>query len=169
MTEDPGLERLSALPAADAEQLLLTVCSSPAWAGSLTAGRPYASVEDLLHAADQALAALSEQEVDAALAGHPRIGERTAEGSLSRSEQAGLAGMSPQLQEQLAEGNRAYEERFGHVYLVCATGRSGPELLALLRERLGNDPAQERRVLREELGKINRIRMRRLLSPPAGP
>ena len=169
MTGDAPLDRVNALPVQEAERLLSTVCSSPAWARTVASGRPYASVEALLAAADEALAALPEQEVDAALAGHPRIGERTAHGSLSRREQAGLAGMSTSTERALAEGNRTYEERFGHVYLVCATGRSGPELLALLRDRLGNDPAQERRVLREELRKINRIRLSGLLTGTDAP
>lgn len=65
----------------------------------------------------------------------------------------------------LAEANRTYEKQFGHVYLVCATGRSAPELLAILEERLGNDPETERRVLRVELAKINRIRLNRMLGP----
>ena len=71
--------------------------------------------------------------------------------------------MGDDVRAALAEGNRAYEERFGHVYLVCATGRSGPELLAVLRSRLRNDPAYERTVVRDELGKINRLRLQRLL------
>lgn len=169
MTGHPALERVDDLPAEEAERLFLTVCTSPVWARRLAQGRPYRSVDALLAAADEALAGLSEHEVDAALAGHPRIGERTREGSPSRREQAGLAGISSSLGEALAEGNRAYEERFGHVYLVCATGRSAPELLAVLQERLGHDPAQERRVLRDELGKINRLRLKRLLAAPEAP
>ena len=66
---------------------------------------------------------------------------------------------------ELAAANRKYEDQFGHVYLVCATGRSAEELLAILEERLGNDPETERRVLRVELAKINRIRLNRLLGP----
>lgn len=65
--------------------------------------------------------------------------------------------------QALAAGNQAYEQRFGHIYLVCASGRSGPELLALLSERLGNDPDAEWRVVRSELEQINRIRLRKLL------
>jgi 2-oxo-4-hydroxy-4-carboxy-5-ureidoimidazoline decarboxylase len=169
MTGDAPLDRVNALPCEEAERLLSALCSSPAWARGVASGRPYDSVEALLAAADEVLASLPEPEVDAALAGHPRIGERTAHGSLSRGEQAGLAGMSTSTEQALAEGNRTYEERFGHVYLVCATGRSGPELLALLQQRLGNDRAQERRVLREELRRINRIRLSGLLTEADAP
>ncbi len=71
--------------------------------------------------------------------------------------------------QALADGNQAYEHRFGHIYLVCATGRSGPDLLALLQERLGNAPAAEWRVVRAELEKINRIRLAKLLAGPSAP
>ena len=71
--------------------------------------------------------------------------------------------------QALADGNQAYEHRFGHIYLVCATGRSGPELLALLQQRLGNAPAAEWRVVRAELEKINRIRLAKLLAGPSAP
>jgi 2-oxo-4-hydroxy-4-carboxy-5-ureidoimidazoline decarboxylase len=158
-----GVAGLNGLPAADAERVLLACCGSPAWARALAAGRPYADAEAVLTAADAALAALAEDEVDAALAGHPRIGERTAAASFSRGEQAGLDGSAAAVREALAAGNRAYEERFGHVYLVCATGRSGEELLAVLQERLAHEPAHERTVLREELRRINRVRLSSLV------
>ena len=153
------MARFDALPVAEAEDALLACCRSPVWARAVAAGRPYGAAGALLQAGDDALAALSEDEVDVALAGHPRIGERTAAASFSRGEQAGLSGAAAEVRDALAAGNRAYEERFGHVYLVCASGRSGEELLGVLQERLGNDPAVERRVLREELRKINRIRL----------
>lgn len=158
-----GLAGLNALPADDAQRALLGVCTSPSWARVLTAGRPYDSVEALLGAADAALAALTDSEIGAALAGHPRIGERAPAASDSRHfsarEQSGLAEASDGLRSALHEGNQEYEDRFGQVYLVCATGRSGEELLAMLQRRLGNDAATERRVIREELRKINRLRL----------
>jgi 2-oxo-4-hydroxy-4-carboxy-5-ureidoimidazoline decarboxylase len=113
----------------------------------------------LLAAADLALAGLDERDVDAALAGHPRIGERSSHSSSVREQ----AGVSDDVRAALAAGNREYEARFGHVYLVSASGRTGEELLAVLRSRLGNDPAREREVVREELGTINRLRLQRLL------
>jgi 2-oxo-4-hydroxy-4-carboxy-5-ureidoimidazoline decarboxylase len=106
-------------------------------------------------------AALTDADLDDAMAGHPRIGDRTA-GGASRREQSGVAGADPGVLAALADGNRAYEERFGHVYLVCATGRSAEELLDVLRTRLGNDPATERAVALGELTAINRLRIARL-------
>ncbi len=172
MTQPPegiGLAAFNALPAEQARDALLARCSSRAWAERVDAGRPYASTAQLYAAADEAVAAMAEEDLDEALAGHPRIGERPASGHSASSagwsarEQSGVTGS-----DELAAANREYEERFGHVYLVCATGRTGPELLEILRQRLRNDPATERRVVREELGKINKIRLQRLVEPDGG-
>jgi 2-oxo-4-hydroxy-4-carboxy-5-ureidoimidazoline decarboxylase len=109
------------------------------------------------------VARLAPADLEQALAGHPRIGERHGADDRSRREQAGVLGGDPATIQALADGNEAYERRFGHIYLVCATGRGAGELLALLRERLGNDPGTEWGVVRRELAKINRIRLARLL------
>ena len=162
MVEVLGLDGFNAMSREDAEHLLRSCCSSRAWARKVSAGRPYGSIEELCLSADDALAALSESEVDEALAGHPRIGDRPVNES-SRLEQSGVASADERTLAALAEANRVYEERFGHVYLVCATGKGCDELLTILRDRLGNAPAEERRVVRSELGKINRIRLDRLL------
>lgn len=167
--EGIGLAAFNELPAEEAVDALLACCSSRAWAERVGAGRPYVSTAQLYAAAGEAVAAMTEEDLDEALAGHPRIGERPASGhsassaGWSASEQSGVTAS-----DELVEANREYEERFGHVYLVCATGRTGPELLEILRQRLGNDPATERRVVREELGKINKIRLQRLVEPDGG-
>ena len=150
---------LDALPAAELRSTLLAVCASTRWADRVAGAAPYGSADVLLAAADRALAALDEGDVDDAMAGHPRIGERSTH-TASQREQSGVG---DDVLDALAEGNREYEQRFGHVYLVCASGRSGDELLAVLRSRLGNDPAYERTVVRAELGDINRLRLQRLL------
>jgi 2-oxo-4-hydroxy-4-carboxy-5-ureidoimidazoline decarboxylase len=155
------LAGFNTLPTDRALDELTACCASPEWAARLAEGRPYPSLEGLLARADEVLAGLDEAEVDKALAGHPRIGERSALAS-SRREQAGVATAVSATLAALAEGNREYERRFGHVYLVCADGRPAEELLAVLTGRLGNDPATERRVLRAELGRINRLRLARL-------
>jgi 2-oxo-4-hydroxy-4-carboxy-5-ureidoimidazoline decarboxylase len=91
------------------------------------------------------------------------LGGAGSQARLVQAEQAGVDHADDELMLALAEGNLAYERRFGHIYLVCATGRNGPALLALLRERLGNDPASEWTVVAAELAKINRIRLARQL------
>jgi 2-oxo-4-hydroxy-4-carboxy-5-ureidoimidazoline decarboxylase len=159
------LTGLNGAPAADVEQALLDCCAVPRWATAVTAGRPYGCAAELYDAADAALNGLDEAEIDAALAGHPRIGARQGAGHSASSsrEQSGVSRSSAATLAALAEGNRDYEARFGHLYLVCADGRSGEELLAVLRQRLRNDPVTERAAVRAELRKINRIRLGRLI------
>lgn len=156
------LHTLDTLAESEAERLLLTCCASLEWARAVAVRRPFGTVDALLAAADDALATLSEPELDRALSGHPRIGDRPDNADSAR-EQAAVVAAGDAVRAELAAGNRAYEDRFGHVYLVCATGRSAAELLDILRSRLHNDASTERGIVREELGKINRIRLRRLV------
>lgn len=157
-----GLGRLNGLPADDARRELLACCAAPGWAAQLAAGRPYGSVGALVARSDAAVAGMTVADLRAALDGHPRIGDRPASRQ-SQSEQAGVAGSGDEVRRGLADGNAAYERRFGHIYLVCAAGRSGAELLAVLRDRLHNDPETEWSVVRTELGKINALRLHKLL------
>jgi 2-oxo-4-hydroxy-4-carboxy-5-ureidoimidazoline decarboxylase len=157
------LTSLNASPAELARQELLVCCSSERWAAEVASGRPYASAEELLASSDAAMAGLAPADLEQALAGHPRIGDRSGTDERSRREQARVLAADQATIQALAEGNEDYERRFGHIYLVCATGRNAADLLALLRERLGNDPETEWGVVRRELGKINRIRLTRLL------
>jgi len=161
----PDLTGFNTAPAADLELALLGCCAAPRWATAVTAGRPYGSAAELYDAAAAALHELDDAEIDIALAGHPRIGARQDAGhsASSQREQRGVSSSSAATLAALAEGNREYEARFGHVYLVCADGRSGEELLAVLRQRLHNDPVTERATVRAELCKINRIRLARLI------
>jgi 2-oxo-4-hydroxy-4-carboxy-5-ureidoimidazoline decarboxylase len=152
------LDEWNALDTADAERELRQVCAARRWARQVAASRPYPDVAALQAGAE---AALTDADLEEAMAGHPRIGDRNA-GGASRREQSGVAGADAEVLAALADGNRAYEERFGHVYLVCATGRSAQELLDILRARLGNDPATERTVALGELAAINRLRIARL-------
>jgi len=158
------------LPAEAARQTLLECCSAPGWAERMTAGRPYSSADDAITLSGGIVAALSAADLAEALAGHPRIGERpdTSQDApraagWSAREQAGVDADDTQTRRALAEGNLEYEQRFGHIYLVCASGRTGKELLALLRGRLQNDPEDEWQVVRTELQKINVLRIRQLL------
>jgi len=160
----PGLADLNALPARDLEELLLRCCAAPGWAHRVTQGRPYASLADLLAAADAAWAGRDPGDLDAAMAGHPRIGERRLSG-WSAQEQAGVGSdADADAATALADGNAAYEQRFGHVFLICATGRGPAEILAELNRRMSHDPATERQVAAAEIGKINEIRLRKLVA-----
>src|SRR4029453_18261149 len=159
-----GLATFNRLPADQARAGLVSCCASPAWVEQMMAARPYRSIDDVMALNDRTVAGLTEAELDAAPAGHPRIGEGAAppERGWSSQEQAGVGDATDGVRRELADGNRDYERRFGHVYLGSATGRSADEMLALLHRRLGNDPAAEWEVVREELAKINRIRLTKL-------
>ncbi|HEY0813035.1 MAG TPA: 2-oxo-4-hydroxy-4-carboxy-5-ureidoimidazoline decarboxylase [Pseudonocardia sp.] len=154
------LDELNALPAPACEAAFQTVCSAPRWAAAVTAARPYASVDALQ---DAAATALAPGDLDPAVAGHARIGDRSASGTSGR-EQAAVADAGADVHAALAEGNAAYEARFGHVYLVCASGRSAEDLLATLHARLTNDAPTERAVALSELAAINRIRIAGMVS-----
>jgi 2-oxo-4-hydroxy-4-carboxy-5-ureidoimidazoline decarboxylase len=159
---------LDAFNRASADELrdpLRACCEAEPWIEAIIAGRPYADEEQLCAASDAATAALSDVALGQALAGHPRIGERVQDDAWSAQEQSGVAGASHDVQAQLRQANLDYEHRFGHVYLVCATGRSAEEMLDICRTRLGNDPATERGIVVEELSKINRLRLAKLLHP----
>lgn len=155
----PGLAEFNALSPADAETELLACCSSRAFARSVAALRPYRDLAQLTAVADTAVRRLDWPDVLEALDAHPRIGERTSE-KWSRQEQAGVG---DRVLAELAEGNRAYEARFGHVYLICATGLTGEQMLVRLHERLLDDEDAERVIVRDELAKITRLRMAKLV------
>jgi 2-oxo-4-hydroxy-4-carboxy-5-ureidoimidazoline decarboxylase len=155
----PGLARLNAAAAPAAAELLREVCSSTAWCAAVAARRPYDRVEELFAAGDAATAALTDADLREAMAGHPPIGRPTPGDPASAREQGGVE--EAERAELLALG-LAYQERHGHVFLICATGATGAQIRAALEERLGNDEDTERGIVRTELGKINRIRLGRL-------
>jgi 2-oxo-4-hydroxy-4-carboxy-5-ureidoimidazoline decarboxylase len=161
-----GLARINDEEAGALTTALRACCDVPVWAEAVVAARPYASLADLVAQADSAARRLTPDEVDRALAAHPRIGRRAkdagTEAGWSRQEQSTVS-RDEQTQQALLEGNRAYEERFGRVFLICATGRSGDEILGSLRARLGNDDATEAAVVADELRKIALIRLHRLV------
>jgi 2-oxo-4-hydroxy-4-carboxy-5-ureidoimidazoline decarboxylase len=163
----PTVDEFNRLPGDAVRQELRACCSSCRWIDAVAGGRPYDSEAALLAASDAAVAGMTEAELGEALAGHPRIGDRrvaeAGQGSWSGQEQAGVRDAEASLRQSLDEGNAEYERRFGHIYLACATGRSAAELLAFLRERLGNDTEMEWSVVASELAKINQIRLRKLL------
>jgi 2-oxo-4-hydroxy-4-carboxy-5-ureidoimidazoline decarboxylase len=162
------LARFNGLPSQAAREQLLTCCGSPVWADRMAAGRPYSSARDAVRQSSAIVAILPVPELEAALAGHPRIGEQPADADksaeFSRAEQSGVSTADEATRRALAEFNTEYERRFGHVYLVAASGRTAPELLALLRARLRNNPLTEWRVVRTELQKINEIRLVKMLA-----
>ena len=163
-----GLSALNSLPADQLEEQLSSCCAARAWVEQMSGGWPYPDVDAMLAASDRAIENLEPDDVAQALAAHPRIGERASgtstEATWSRQEQASVAGADTDVQKALHDGNLAYEQRFGHVFLISASGRSALEMLTALRERLDNDPGTEEKVVTEELRKITRSRLERLLA-----
>ena len=162
------VEAFNSLPAGKLEAELLAVCAAPAWGRAVAALRPYPSKEAILAAADAAARSLSWPEVLQGLSAHPRIGERaqgeSQEAAWSRREQStAAAGGDDDTRAALTAANHAYEDRFGHVFLIFASGRTQEEILAAARERLGNDDATERAIVTDELRKIALLRLERLL------
>jgi 2-oxo-4-hydroxy-4-carboxy-5-ureidoimidazoline decarboxylase len=158
-----GLARFNALEEHAAHAALLEACASTEWAKRLLAARPYATADDLCAASDAAMAELTAEDLAEAMAGHPPIGRPKPGDPTSAREQRGMAGASEELKAELLELNLAYQDKFGHVFLICATGRTGEQMRDAVKERIGNSPEQEREIVRTELGKINRIRLARLV------
>jgi 2-oxo-4-hydroxy-4-carboxy-5-ureidoimidazoline decarboxylase len=142
----------------DAVAVMLSCCASRRFAAAMAAGRPYPSAAAVEDAVTAAFKSLDWADVLEALGEHPRIGARVS--GQSAAEQSGVADAS---RAALVAGNMEYEERFGHVFLICATGLSGSQMLAALGERLSNDPYTERAVATAELRKITVLRVRKAL------
>jgi allantoicase len=176
-----GMRWLNALPAEQAFSELRACCGSTTWADRVTAARPFADAAALAATADRVWDTLAPDDWLEAFAAHPRIGDHAAAGGASApaggasppapgaswasAEQAGVGEADPAVLAALAEGNLAYERRFGHVFLVYASGRKADDLLAELNRRLDNDPEVELRVAAAEQRKITRLRLQKLLRP----
>ncbi len=163
-----AVEVFNSLPAARLEEDLLACCAAPAWGAAVIAKRPYPDHAALLAAADAASRALTWEDVLAGLSAHPRIGERAAgdskEAAWSRREQSAAAQSADELTKAaLIEANRAYEDRFGHVFLIFASGRTQEEILAAARARAANDETIERAIVTDQLRQIARLRLERVL------
>ena len=161
-----NLADLNCASRAAATNTLLACCDVPTWAEQLVEGRPYTDAQSLLDRADELARGFSDREVERALAAHPRIGERadgqSKEAAWSREEQSRV---SADAHDELREVNRAYEERFGRVFLICASGLSAEEILVAARTRLDNDDRTETAVVADELRKIALVRLRKVLTP----
>jgi 2-oxo-4-hydroxy-4-carboxy-5-ureidoimidazoline decarboxylase len=157
------------LSEAAARQELMRCCGSAAWAKAMAAARPFADRAQALAAAAVYWSELAKEDHFEAFHHHPRIGEKQlrekfgATAQWAGQEQAGVRVATEDLLSALTEGNREYERRFGHIFLVCAAGKTAAEMLDLLRRRLSNEPAAEFDVACGEQAKITRLRLEKLL------
>ena len=165
-----NLDAFNAADSATASEALRRCCSCSRWIAQLVHGRPYPNAEALRAAADRVWAELDEDDYLEAFAGHPQIGdidslrEKYADTrSLAAGEQSGVSGADDETLQRLARGNQIYLERFGFIFIVCATGKSAGDMLELLEARLDNTRAQEIANAAEEQRKIFQIRLGQLL------
>jgi OHCU decarboxylase len=162
------LEQLNLLHELQAERRLLACCGSRAWARGVAAGRPYYNFDEVLATSDRVWWQLTPDDWREAFSRHPRIGDgaasaRTTAEYWSEREQARARSGSAATLAELAELNAEYEDRFGHVFLICATGKTADQILDSARERLNNAPDAELRIAAEEQRLITHLRLRKLL------
>lgn len=163
------LTEFNSLSRTQAVEAIRPALDIPRWLEAVVDARPYWHHDALLGMARTAAQPFAPEEVERALSHHPRIGER-AEGSrreagFSRAEQAAVDPADTGVQERLREGNLAYEERFGQVFLIRAAGRTPEEILEQLSARMTHDPATERAVVADQLRQIALLRLEGLVTP----
>jgi 2-oxo-4-hydroxy-4-carboxy-5-ureidoimidazoline decarboxylase len=165
------LQELNSISTSEAEAALFKCCGSSTWANQLAALRPFAKKQDLLDHSDQIWAACSDKDVLEAFKHHPKIGDLenlekkfASTKDWAGGEQAGVNTASRQVLTALAEGNAAYEKRFGYIFIVCASGKSAAEMLALLQARIHNEASEEMKLASAEQNKITHLRLEKLLS-----
>jgi 2-oxo-4-hydroxy-4-carboxy-5-ureidoimidazoline decarboxylase len=161
-------QRIDRAPVEEARVFLFTCCGSSRWVEQMLARRPFGNEQALVDAARTVWLGLAADDWREAFAHHPKIGDRESirarfpsTAHLSTTEQSGMAGASEATLDALAEGNRAYEAKFGYIFIVCAAGKSAEEMLELLQARLSNDPANELLVAAGEQAKITALRLMR--------
>jgi OHCU decarboxylase len=163
------LAEFNSLPSPQAESTLMDCCGSSRWATAVASHRPYANVDALHRAADSVWWKLERGDWLEAFSHHPQIGDKPATGSESArqwaaGEQAGARTATDDVKVRLARANRAYFEKFGYIYIVCATGKTAEGMLAILNQRLQNDLASELSIAAEQQRLITRIRLEKLLA-----
>lgn len=166
-----ALEIWNGLDPSAAAAAILPCNGSQAWASAMTSLRPFASLEALFDTSDRVWLALPESDWQQAFDSHPRIGEKkaksaTAESLRWSSEEQSQVNPNPATEAALAVANREYEARFGRIFIVCATGKSAAEMLAVLHQRLGSDPRTELLEAAEQQRQITRLRLRKWMDIP---
>jgi 2-oxo-4-hydroxy-4-carboxy-5-ureidoimidazoline decarboxylase len=157
------LQELNILEHREAQRALLACCGSSRWAQEMMARRPFSNIERLHATAHDAWWSLGEPEWREAFACHPKIGENRPVSHWSSQEQKGMAAATVDTADAIAAMNHEYRERFGYIFIVCATGKSAAEMRDLLEQRLKNDPQEELRIAASEQMKITHLRLDKLL------
>ena len=153
----------------EARSSLTRCCGASRWVQKMVAARPFASVDDLFAQSEKFADELNDEDWKESFRHHPKIGDmetlrqkfNTAKG-WEAGEQSGAASASDAVLKELQEGNIDYENKFGYIFIVCATGKSAEEMLAILKSRLPNDPASEIKIAAGEQRKITKLRLEKL-------
>jgi 2-oxo-4-hydroxy-4-carboxy-5-ureidoimidazoline decarboxylase len=166
-----NLDKVNDLTEEQAKEEFMRCCGSARWAGKMAAGRPYMGEDELFHYSDKIWFDLGKEDWLEAFSHHPKIGDIE---SLSKKfadtkqwaegEQSGVNAASREILQELADGNQAYEDKFGYIFIVCATGKTAGEMLEILKERLNNTPETEIKTAMKEQNKITHIRLEKLLN-----
>lgn len=160
---------LNGLPQEECRAAFTKCCGSGQWVEAMLTRRPFASQQDLFRGAEEVWNGLPREQWLEAFSHHPKIGDMqsmrakfaTTEG-WAKNEQSGVAGAGEETLRKLADGNRLYQEKFGYIFIVCATGKSAPEMLAILESRIGNSAERELPLAASEQAKITRLRLEKL-------
>ena len=167
------LEGLNAVPHDEAVKALLQCCGSKRWAESMTNARPYASLETLIANANDVWWSLQTDDWLEAFRSHPKIGEKKAAATVtdqsrqwSGQEQAGVTSASRETVDALAALNWAYEQKFGFIFIICATGKTSSEMLESLKKRLENNVETELPIAAAEQSRITELRLKKLITNP---
>jgi 2-oxo-4-hydroxy-4-carboxy-5-ureidoimidazoline decarboxylase len=165
------LEEFNSLSPADAMGEIKKCCGSTSWAAQIIDRRPYSYIADLKDRSDEIWQNCTGADALEAFSHHPKIGDlRQAEKKFPASaqwagrEQSGLTGADPDVLSDMVIYNREYEQKFGYIFIICATGLSGEEMLAALKSRINNDPDTELAIAKEEQNKITKLRIDKLFS-----
>lgn len=166
-----GLPWLNAMSYEEAAANFLKCCGSANWANRMAESRPFRDEQHLFDTADHLWRQLCQTDWLEAFRHHPKIGETPVQTSApspeaqrwAADEQSATRHAQQQTLEELARANREYQARFGYIFIVCATGKTAEQMLALLRQRLQNDPGAEIAVAADEQRRITRLRLEKLL------
>jgi len=167
MHQGMGLGAFNALPRQKAVHALYECCYSVALAGDLADGRPYADHDELFRRADALLFSLPEPALDRILDAYPQLGRRP-RSARSQAEQSAVWDEDEAVMQRLSESARAYAGRFGFGFVMCCRDCLAADVLAAVTDRMHNDAETERKIVRNELAKINRTRLERMLGPEGG-
>ena len=166
-----SLKALNELPRAEASHEFLKCCGSKRWAETMASRRPFENLEDLTRTASDVWSSLNHDDWLEAFRSHPKIGEKKAAETVSTQsqqwsgqEQSGMSAAAKDTIDSLAQLNREYEEKFGFIFIVCASGKSAGEMLSLLRQRIENDPQTELPIAAGEQAKITELRLKKLIN-----